>query len=381
MVSSRRMKVAVLAGDGIGPEVTGQSLRILDWFIAERGLAADVSDVPYGMQAYKNFGALLPEETRDALRGCDAVLFGATGAIDTLPAEVRHQGSLLAIRASLELYANLRPITTMPALYAASPFKNEVLEGVDFMIVRELTGGIYFGQPRGVETLANGERRGINTHTYTTSEIHRIARVAFELARTRSGRVCSVDKCNVMEAGQFWREEVTALHAKEFFDVQLTHLLADNCAMQIVRSPAQFDVIVTDNLFGDLLSDCAAPLAGSLGMLPSASLGPLRPDGSRPALYEPVHGSAPDIAGKGIANPLASILSLAMALRYTFEAEGDAVLLEQAVRDALATGARTGDIMHAGARRVGTREIGDLVLQALDHRKGAIGAPSRRASA
>lgn len=380
MTSAPAKRLAVLAGDGIGPEVIAQSLRILAWFAAERGLSADVTEVPYGMQAYRTFGELIPDVTRNALDSCDAVLFGATGAIDTLPADTRKRGSLLSIRSSLELYANLRPIKAIPALYDASPFKREVLDGVDFMIVRELTGGIYFGQPRGIETLPSGERRAINTHSYTTSEIRRIARVAFALARGRSGRVWSVDKANVMEAGQFWRDEVTALHAEEFSDVQLTHMLADNCAMQIVRAPAQFDVIVTDNLFGDLLSDCAAPLAGSLGMLPSASLGPQRADGSRSALYEPVHGSAPDIAGKGVANPLGAILSLAMALRYTFGSEQDAALLEQAVWNAVATGARTRDIMHAGGRQVGTREMADVVLQALGELNKA-GARSHRASA
>ncbi|HYM04771.1 MAG TPA: isocitrate/isopropylmalate family dehydrogenase, partial [Stellaceae bacterium] len=253
----------------------------------------------------------------------------------------------------------------IPALAEASSLKNRVLEGVDFIIVRELSSGLYFGEPRGVERLPSGERRGVNTHVYTSSEIRRVARYAFELARTRRRRVCSVDKANVMEAGALWREEVQALHDAEFADIELSHMLVDNCAMQLVRAPAQFDVLLTDNMFGDILSDCAAMAAGSLGMLPSASLGPVGTDGRRAALYEPVHGSAPDIAGKGIANPLGAILSLALALRLSLDRADDADKVERAVRQALAAGIRTRDILHEGARLVGTREMGDAVIAAL----------------
>jgi 3-isopropylmalate dehydrogenase len=374
----KQVRIAVLAGDGIGPEVTAQSVRILNWFIAERGLPASVLEASWGAEAFRATGKLLPDATAAAMDGADAVLFGATGDISMLPAEARAQGSLLALRDRLEVFANLRPIKACAALAAATPFKESVVKGVDFIIVRELLGGVYFGKPRGVEPLPGGERRGVNTHSYTTSEIHRIARVAFELARRRDNRVCSVDKSNVMEAGQFWRDEVAALHAREYPDVELSHMLADNCAMQIVRAPRQFDVLLTDNLFGDLLSDCAAPIAGSLGMLPSASLGPRRPDGSRRALYEPVHGSAPDIAGKGIANPLGAIFSLALALRYSFDRDDEATLLEAAVEDVLTAGMRTGDIMQPGEGHIGTAAMGDAVLEALARRHKA--AP-RRATA
>jgi 3-isopropylmalate dehydrogenase len=253
-----------------------------------------------------------------------------------------------------------------PALAESAPLKAEVLRGVDFVIIRELTSGIYFGEPRGIETLADGQRRGFNTEQYTTNQIRRVARAAFELARTRRGKVCSVDKANVLETSVLWREEVIALHAAEFSDVELSHLYVDNAAMQIVRQPSQFDVMVTGNIFGDILSDCAAMASGSLGMLPSASLGPVDKFGRRKALYEPVHGSAPDIAGKGIANPLGSILSVAMMLRMTLDRPDDAALLEKAVDAALAVGARTADIAEPGATRLSTQEMGDAVLNALE---------------
>jgi 3-isopropylmalate dehydrogenase len=257
-----------------------------------------------------------------------------------------------------------------PALADSAPLKAGVLDGVDFVIIRELTSGIYFGEPRGIETLADGQRRGFNTEQYTTNQVRRVARTAFELARTRKGRVCSVDKANVLETSVLWREEVTALHAAEFSDVELSHLYVDNAAMQIVREPSQFDVMVTGNIFGDILSDCAAMASGSLGMLPSASLGPVDRFGRRKALYEPVHGSAPDIAGKGVANPLGSILSVAMMLRLTLDRPDDAELLEKAVDAALAAGARTADIAEPGAARLSTREMGDAVLHALEHVAG-----------
>jgi 3-isopropylmalate dehydrogenase len=360
--------LVIIAGEGIGLEVIGEARRMLDWLVRRLDLPITARDMLYGSEAFRRTGKIVPDDTMAALESADAILFGATGGhnYDALPLEARRAGNLLRMRRHLDLYANLRPIVAVPALYEASSLKARVLEGVDFMIVRELSGGIYFGEPRGIETLPDGERRGINTHLYTASQIRRVARFAFELARTRRRRLCSVDKANVMEAGAFWREEVTALHRAEFADVELSHMLVDNAAMQLVRAPAQFDVLLTDNMFGDILSDAAAMITGSLGMLPSASLGPVRDDGGRAALYEPVHGSAPDIAGKSIANPLGAILSLAMALRWSLAAPHAADLLEEAVRQALATGARTRDILHEGGRLVGTREMGDAVLSALD---------------
>lgn len=359
-------RVAIVGGDGIGPEVTAQGARVLAWFAAERGLPLELVEVDYGVSAYRAHGAVLPAHTRAAMQNADAILFGATGGpeFDAIPRAARLAGSLLAIRRDFDLYANLRPVKVMPALSDASSLKPAVLSGVDLMFVRELSSGIYFGEPRGIETLASGERRGVNTHVYTSSEIRRVAREAFEIARNRRGKVCSVAKENVMEAGMLWREEVQALHDAEYADVELTHMLADNCAMQLVRAPAAFDVIVTDNLFGDILSDCAAMATGSLGMLPSASLGPKRADGRRAALYEPVHGSAPDIAGKGIANPLGSILSVAMMLRTSLERPLDAELLERAVSSALERGVRTADIA-AGAKPVSTQAMGDAVIEEL----------------
>jgi 3-isopropylmalate dehydrogenase len=351
--------IAIVGGDGIGPEVTAQGRRILALVAEKRSLPMKLMDVDYGADAYKKHGKLLPQSTRVAMSEADAILFGATGgpAFDAIPAPVRKAESLLAVRRDFNLFANLRPVKTMPALYEASSLKRRVLEGVDMVIVRELLGGVYFGEPRGIETLPDGERRGVNTHAYTASQIGRVARAAFDLARTRGGRVCSVAKENVMEAGQLWREEVQS-------DVELSHMLADNCAMQLVRAPAQFDVIVTDNLFGDILSDCAAMATGSLGMLPSASLGPLQESERRAALYEPVHGSAPDIAGKGLANPIGSILSVAMMFRFSLGLPGEADLIERAISDALVSGARTADIANGG-RHVSTEDMGDVVVSKL----------------
>jgi 3-isopropylmalate dehydrogenase len=366
--SSNMFKVAVVGGEGIGPEVTAQSHRILKWFVAERGVPIAMREAQYGLIPYLATGKVLPADTVEAMDEADAILWGATGGPETkeVPPAARKAGSLLSVRSKYDLYANLRPIVANPALAAAAPLKAEVLEGVDFIIIRELTSGIYFGEPRGIETLPDGQRRGFNTEQYTTGQIRRVARAAFELARTRRSKVCSVDKANVLEASVVWREEVTALHREEFSDVELTHLYVDNAAMQIVREPRQFDVMVTGNIFGDILSDCAAMTSGSLGMLPSASLGPVDRIGRRKALYEPVHGSAPDIAGKGIANPLGSILSVAMMLRLTLNRPDDADLLEQAVAAALAAGARTADIAEPGARRLSTVEMGDAVLSALE---------------
>jgi 3-isopropylmalate dehydrogenase len=365
---SNMVKVAVVGGEGIGPEVTAQSHRVLNWFAAKRNVPMTLREAQYGLIPYLATGKVLPEDTVEAMEEADAIVWGATGGPETkeVPPAARKAGSLLSLRSKYDLYANLRPIVANPALAESAPLKAHVLKGVDFVIIRELTSGIYFGEPRGIETLADGQRRGFNTEQYTTNQVRRVARAAFELARTRRGRVCSVDKANVLETSVLWREEVIALHAAEFSDVELTHLYVDNAAMQIVREPSQFDVMVTGNIFGDILSDCAAMASGSLGMLPSASLGPIDKFGRRKALYEPVHGSAPDIAGKGIANPLGSILSIAMMLRMTLNRPDDAGLLEQAVDSALAAGARTADIAEPGAKRLSTQEMGDAVLSALD---------------
>ena len=365
---SNMIKVAVVGGEGIGPEVTAQSHRILNWFAAKRGVPMILREAQYGLIPYLATGKVLPPDTVEAMDDADAILWGATGGPETkeVPAAARKAGSLLSLRSKYDLYANLRPIVANPALADSAPLKVRVLRGVDFVIIRELTSGIYFGEPRGIETLADGQRRGFNTEQYTTNQVRRVARAAFELARTRKGRVCSVDKANVLETSVLWREEVIALHAAEFSDVELSHLYVDNAAMQIVRAPSQFDVMVTGNIFGDILSDCAAMASGSLGMLPSASLGPVDRFGRRKALYEPVHGSAPDIAGKGTANPLGSILSVAMMLRMTLNRPDDANLLEKAVDTALAAGARTADIAEPGAARLSTQEMGDAVLNALE---------------
>ncbi|MGA7329366.1 MAG: 3-isopropylmalate dehydrogenase [Rhodomicrobium sp.] len=361
------MKVAVVAGEGIGPEVTAQSERILNWFVGERGLPVQLRQAEYGVVPYLATGKVLPPETAAAMDEADAILWGASGGPETkeVPPEARKAGSLLSLRQKYDLYANLRPIVAAPALQEAAPLKARVLDGVDFIIVRELTGGIYFGEPRGIEQLPNGERRGFNTECYATGQIRRVARMAFELARSRRGKLCSVDKANVLETSVLWREEVTALHKDEFEDLELTHMFVDNAAMQIVRAPAQFDVMVTGNMFGDILSDCAAMAAGSLGMLPSSSLGPADQFGRRKALFEPVHGSAPDIAGKGIANPLGSILSVAMMLRLALGRPDDALLLEKAVATALDNGARTADIAESRAKVLNTEEMGSAVLSEL----------------
>ena len=365
---SNMIKVAVVGGEGIGPEVTAQSQRVLNWFGTNRGVAMVLREAQYGLIPYLATGKVMPPDTVEAMEEADAILWGATGGPETkeVPAAARKAGSLLGLRSKYDLYANLRPIVAHPALADSAPLKASVLDGVNFVIIRELTSGIYFGEPRGIETLADGQRRGFNTEQYTTEQIRRVARSAFELARTRRNKVCSVDKANVLEASVLWREEVIALHEAEYSDVELTHMYVDNAAMQIVREPRQFDVMVTGNIFGDILSDCAAMASGSLGMLPSASLGPVDRYGRRKALYEPVHGSAPDIAGKGIANPLGSILSVAMMLRMTLNRPEDADLLEKAVASALSGGARTADIAEAGSKRLSTQEMGDAVLNALE---------------
>jgi 3-isopropylmalate dehydrogenase len=360
-------KVLVLPGDGIGPEIMGEVIRVIDYFDRHDIVRFEVSQGKVGGASYDAAGTPLTDETLAEAMAADAVLFGSVGGPkwESLPFELQPERGLLRLRKEMDLFANLRPAGVFDALADASALKRELVAGLDLMIVRELTGGIYFGEPRGVETLADGSKRGINTEVYAEAEIERVVRAGFELAQKRQRRLTEVDKANVMESGVLWRE-VARRVAPDYPDVELSFMYADNCAMQLVRQPKQFDVIVTSNLFGDILSDCAAMLTGSLGMLPSASLGAPDSTGRRRALYEPVHGSAPDIAGKGVANPLACILSFAMMLRYSFDMADEADLLEGAVRRALASGARTADITQASAARVSTREMGDTILRELD---------------
>jgi 3-isopropylmalate dehydrogenase len=365
-------KLLVLPGDGIGPEVMNQVLRVIEW-LEKRGIASfEVIEELVGGAAYDVHGTPVTNETMALALAADAVLLGAVGGPkwEGLPFAVRPERGLLRLRKDLELFANLRPAMVFDALIGASTLKPEIVTGLDIMIVRELTGGVYFGEPRGIETLPDGTRRGVNTQVYSSPEVIRVARIAFELARKRGNKVCSVEKANVMESGEMWREEVQKLHDSDYPDVALSHMYADNCAMQLVRNPKQFDVIVTDNLFGDVLSDCAAMLTGSLGMLPSASLGAADASGRRKALYEPVHGSAPDIAGKNIANPLATLLSFSMMLRYSFDMDEHADLLDRAVKNVLDAGIRTGDIMQPGMRQASTSEMGDAILTELDRLAG-----------
>ena len=361
-------KLYVLPGDGIGPEVMRQVYRVVDWMARKRTVSFELDEGLVGGVSIDRHGTPLTDNTLADAQAADAVLLGAVGGPkwDNIGFDVRPEAGLLRIRKELGLFANLRPAQVFDALVDASTLKREIVQGLDIMIVRELTGGIYFGEPRGIEDLGNGIRRGINTQVYTTPEIVRVARVAFELARKRGNRVCSVEKANVMESGKLWREEVIKLHQADYSDVELTHMYADNCAMQLVRTPKQFDVIVTDNLFGDILSDCAAMLTGSLGMLPSASLGAADESRRRKALYEPVHGSAPDIAGRDLANPIATLLSFAMMLRYSFDMDEDARILERAVENVLKGGNRTADIMAPGMARVSTTGMGDLIVRELD---------------
>ncbi len=362
---SNEKTLLMLPGDGIGPETMREVTRVIDWLAKYSTVNFSIKEGLVGGAAIDRYGSPVTDETMaDALQA-DAVLFGAVGGPKWAdqPFHNQPERGLLRLRSEMELFANLRPALVFDALVEASSLKPELVRGLDIMIVRELTGGVYFGEPRGIEELPDGTKRGVNTQVYTTPEIERIAAVAFELAERRNNKVTSVEKANVMESGLLWRETVTALHAAEYADIELEHMYADNCAMQLVRQPKQFDVIVTDNLFGDLLSDCAAMLTGSLGMLPSASLGAPDADGRRLALYEPVHGSAPDIAGKGVANPVAMMLSFAMALRYSFDLDDDADLIERAIENVLSTGVRTADIMQPGMARVSTNVMGDAILR------------------
>jgi len=354
-------KILVLAGDGIGPEIVAEAVKVLKALQAEGAIDVTLEEALVGGAAYDAYGDPLPEETLTAAKASDAVLLGAVGGPkwEPLPISKRPEKGLLGLRSGLGLFANLRPAVLYPQLIAASTLKPEIVSGLDLLIVRELTGDIYFGQPRGVETLPSGERRGLNTMVYTESEIERICRVAFDIAMQRGKKVCSVDKANVLECTELWREVATKT-AADYPGLQLSHMYVDNAAMQLVRAPKQFDVIVTGNLFGDILSDCAAMLTGSIGMLPSASL-----NAQGQGMYEPIHGSAPDIAGRGIANPLATILSVALMLRHSLGAPEVAERIETAVSKVLDQGLRTADILSEGMRRVGTAEMGDAVVAAL----------------
>ncbi|NJO97779.1 MAG: 3-isopropylmalate dehydrogenase [Pleurocapsa sp. CRU_1_2] len=359
---TKQHRITLLPGDGIGPEIISVAVEVLDAIALKHDLKFSFSEALIGGAAIDATGEPLPEETLTACRNSDAVLLAAIGGYkwDNLPRHQRPETGLLGMRAGLGLFANLRPATILPQLINASSLKPEVVEGVDIMVVRELTGGIYFGQPRGVFTTETGEQRGVNTMAYSVSEIDRIAKVGFETAQKRSGKLCSVDKANVLDVSQLWRDRVTAM-AENYSNVELSHLYVDNAVMQLVRAPKQFDTIVTSNLFGDILSDAAAMLTGSIGMLPSASLGEV----GMPGVYEPVHGSAPDIAGQDKANPLAQVLSAAMMLRYGLNEPDAATEIETAVNRVLNQGYRTGDIMSPGMKPVGCKEMGQVLLTAL----------------
>ncbi len=353
-------QILVLPGDGIGQEIVPQALRVLELMAARHHINLTISGGQIGGSAYDATGSPLPDETLDIARNSDAILLGAVGGPkwESLDYSVRPERGLLGIRKELGLFANLRPAQVFPQLADASSLKPEIVEGIDIMVLRELTGGVYFGSPRGVETLPDGTRRGVNSMVYTTPEIERIARMAFKIARVRRGEVCSVDKANVLEVTELWRDVVTEVH-KEFSDVTLSHMYVDNAAMQLVRWPRQFDVILTSNLFGDILSDEASMLTGSIGMLPSASLG------ERYAMYEPIHGSAPDIAGQDIANPIATILSVGMMFKYSFDLPEADDTIQAAVSRVLDAGHRTADIVQPGETTIGCKAMGDHIVSAL----------------
>jgi 3-isopropylmalate dehydrogenase len=354
-------KIAILPGDGIGPEIIAEARRVLDVLQSEYGLCIEIEQAEIGGAGFELHGDPLPDSTLKLAREADAILLGSVGGPqwETLERKLRPEKGLLRLRSELALFSNLRPAILYPQLVSASTLKAEVVSGLDIMIVRELTGGIYFGQPRGIRVLEDGQRQGFNTLVYSESEIERIGRSAFEIARKRSARLCSVDKANVLEVSELWREVMSEL-AAEYSDVALSHMYVDNAAMQLVRDPKQFDVMVTGNMFGDILSDAAAMLTGSIGMLPSASL-----DSHGKGMYEPIHGSAPDIAGKDIANPLATMLSVSMMLRYSLNEAALADRIDTAVGTVLDSGLRTADIASAGMQTVGTRAMGDAVVAAL----------------
>ena len=367
MIKVKKRKILLLPGDGIGPEVINEVKKVITWFNSKKSLDFEIDEDLAGGASYDKHGTPITDEVFYKALESKVVMLGAVGGPkwDNLEFQKKPERALLKLRKELKLFANLRPAICFKQLVQASSLKPEIVSGLDIMIVRELTGGIYFGEPRGIKPIDNGERKGINTHTYTSSEIERVARVAFDLAKKRKNKVTSCEKSNVMEAGQLWKEEVQALHEKEFKEVELNHMLADNCAMQLLRNPKQFDVIVTDNLFGDMLSDEAAMLTGSLGLLPSASLGAKDKNGNLRSMYEPVHGSAPDIAGKGIANPIATVLSFSMALRYSLNLEKEADDLDKAVQKVLDDGLRTKDILSKGNKEVSTKDMGNAIIACL----------------
>ena len=366
-------KILVLPGDGIGNEVMIEVLKIIDWLSKTHSISFDISERLVGGTAYDKEGDSISDVTMQEALDSDAVLFGAVGGPqwDNVEREKRPEAALLRLRKELDLFANLRPAVVFDVLSESSPLKLNLVKGLDILIIRELTSGVYFGQPRGITKLSNNEEKAVDTQSYTTSEVTRISRVAFDLAKLRKNKVTSVEKSNVMETGMFWKNTVINLHNNEHKDVDLQHMLADNCAMQLVRNPKQFDVILTDNLFGDLLSDIAAMLTGSLGMLPSASLGPLSDNGSRAAMYEPVHGSAPDIAGQGKANPLAMIMSFAMMLKYSFNMQDESNLIERAVQGVLSKGLRTADLNDGVGKVVSTQDMGSAVVEELKQISGS----------
>lgn len=362
-------RVLLMAGDGIGPEVMRQTKRVAQWFLDRRRLQIDLREALYGIDSWKVHRAVVTEEAWREVRSADAIVFGASGSPEYAGIPVEHwlPDNLLKMRRELQLYGNLRPVRVLDTMVEFSSLKPEVIRGVDMMIVRELTGGLYFSEPRGVEIAPDGKRRTVNTMAYSAEEVERIARVAFDLARSRRGRVCSVDKANVLEVSELWREVMQSVRDRHYPDIDLQHMYVDNAAMQLVRNPRQFDVMVTENLFGDILSDCAAMIAGSIGMMPSASFGAPRPDG-RPqrALYEPIHGSAPDIAGKGIANPIGTILSFGLCLRISLGKPQEAKLLDHAVTNAVRRGARTADIAGDAVTPLSTQAMGDAILAELE---------------
>ena len=367
MIKTKSRKILLLPGDGVGPEVIKEVEKIIKWFNKKKSLDFKIDQDLVGGASYDKHKNPITDEVFYKALESEAVILGAVGGPkwDNLEFSKKPERALLKLRKELKLFANLRPAICFKQLVEASSLKPEIVSGLDIMIVRELTGGIYFGEPRGIKPIENGGRKGINTHVYTSSEIARVAKVAFDLAQKRNKKVTSCEKSNVMEAGVLWREEVQKVKDSDYADIELNHMLADNCAMQLLRNPKQFDVIVTDNLFGDILSDEAAMLTGSLGLLPSASLGSKDKNGKIRSMYEPVHGSAPDIAGKGIANPIATILSFSMALRYSLDLEKEADILDQAVQIVLDDGLRTKDILSQGKKEVSTSEMGDAIISKL----------------
>ncbi len=361
-------KILLIEGDGIGPEVVGQAKRIIDFFSKNTDKKFEIETALLGGIAYDKAGTPFPQETLNLAKQSDAILLGAVGGPkwETLEYKHRPERGLLGIRKELELFANLRPAKVFDALANSSTLKREIVLGLDIMIVRELTGDLYFGEPRGVKTLPDGSRQGVNTMTYNSKEVERIARISFDLAKVRGKKICSVDKANVIETTEMWREVVTEIGKKDYPEIPLSHMYVDNASMQLVRNPKQFDVMLTGNMFGDILSDTASMLTGSLGMLPSASLGAKQNNGKQFALYEPIHGSAPDIAGKNTANPLATILSVAMMFKYSFGYLAESDLIERAVEKVLNSGVRTADIATASEARVSCSEMGDKIIHELE---------------